>query len=209
MANKREPLFMDYNDVSCEKPSKIWKETTMSKMARYLFIAVLVLVVCLLLTGSSGHVSAQQNPVITPVQNSVQFILGDPGPQPNGSPAPANETSTENIFGIFRVPANKRLVIEYVSGSFLDTPTPYAGFFVQTRIGSSDPVRHYLKPEIVSLPSTPSAPGRIIGTGQMVRIYADPDTNVVVGAYFLRMPKVGNNRIRTGVSFSGYLIDAP
>ena len=94
----------------------------------------------------------------------------------------------------FNTPVGKRIVIEYVSADLANLPDDYQmfGSVVETYLNGQQTA--HLIPAVRPV------------TGQLVRVYGDPDTGVTVAAY-LRLP------IASGVSFqyslSGYFVDTP
>jgi hypothetical protein len=127
-----------------------------------------------------------ENPARHAFQAAVEITL------PNG-------TGGQN--GFVAVPQGKRLVIEYASGeAFL--PTGQKGLFsvITTLQGATTGTRHYLQTQPMGKFGAPD----YFRAGQVVRLYADPGTTVM-----LRIDRdlaTGDGLAR--MSISGYLLNA-
>jgi hypothetical protein len=133
----------------------------------------------------SSQASAQGGPNVrvplpVPVTNQstpVAFTLGLPTGGPLGS----------NLPNTFSVPTNKRLVIQYVSG-VCEQANPN----VLPVLGLSAPTGGVSNNHVLGLFGNIA---RSFAVGQLVKIYADPGTNVVT---------VGN--VVCSMAFSGLLV---
>lgn len=125
------------------------------------------------------------NPARQPFQAAVEITM------------PAG-TGGQN--GFVTVPANKRLVIEYASGeAFMPTGQKCLFSVITTIGGASTGTRHYLDSDALGKFGAPD----YFRAGQVVRLYADPKTTVMLRA---------DRDIATGtatarMSISGYLVD--
>ena len=94
------------------------------------------------------------------------------------------------------VPAHKRLVIEYVSSSLNEFPVGVGGTaYLETTAGGQD-VTYYITDSVEDF----------IKKNQSLRIYADPGTTVIVGAY---SNNFASGPIGTDTELSGYYVDVP
>jgi hypothetical protein len=125
------------------------------------------------------------HPARQPFQAAVEITL------PDG-------TGGQN--GFVTVPAQKRLVIEYVSGeAFMPTGQKCVFSVITTIGGASTGARHYLDSDAMGKFGAPD----YFRAGQVVRLYADPKTTVMLRAD--RDLAVGSATAR--MSISGHLID--
>jgi hypothetical protein len=109
-------------------------------------------------------------------------------------------SGTEGQNGSVAVPAGKRLVIEYVSGEAFVPTGQKAVFSVITTIGgASTGMRHYLHTDAMGSFGAPD----YFRAGQVVRLYADPGTGVMLRAD--RDAATGDALAR--MSISGYFVN--
>jgi hypothetical protein len=102
--------------------------------------------------------------------------------------------------GFVTVPAKKRLVIEYVSGeAFMPTGQKCLFSVITTIGGAAIGTRHYLDTDAMGTFGAPD----YFRAGQVVRLYADQKTTVMLRAD--RDSDLGNALAR--MSLSGYLVD--
>jgi hypothetical protein len=126
------------------------------------------------------------NPARQPFQAAVQIDM------------PAG-TGGQN--GFVTVPTGKRLVMEYASGeAFMPTGQKCLFSVITTIGGASTGTRHYLESNAVGKFGAPD----YFQAGQVVRLYADPGTTVMLRAD--RDIAAGDATAR--LSISGYLVDA-
>src|SRR5262249_968687 len=125
---------------------------------------------------------------------------------------PARQPFQQETYGLFvtdgnyyasqticTVSANKRLVIEYVSG-YLGLPTgQIARLWLQNTVNNVT-ASHYMAVNANGAPNNASVEFLV---GQPLRLYADPGTDVVV--FFSRNDAVGTGS--ANVTLSGYLIN--
>ena len=125
------------------------------------------------------------NPARQPFQAAVEITM------PNG---------TEGQNGFVTVPAKKHLVIEYASGEAFVPTGQKALFSVITTIGGAPTgTRHYLDTDAMGKFGAPD----YFRAGQVVRLYADPGTTVMLRAE--RDFATGDALAR--ISISGYLVN--
>jgi hypothetical protein len=127
------------------------------------------------------------NPEKQPFQAAVEINL-PPG------------TGGEN--GFVQVPKGKRLVIEYASGEgFLPTGQKCLFSVITSLQGQATGTRHYLE----STPMGKFGAPDYFRAGQVVRLYADPGTTVMLRAD--RDVTTGQGLVR--MSLSGHLVNVP
>ncbi len=125
------------------------------------------------------------NPARQPFQAAVEISM------PDG-------TGGQN--GFVTVPANKRLVIEYASGeAFMPTGQKCLFSVITTIGGASTGTRHYLDSDALGKFGAPD----YFRAGQVVRLYADPKTTVMLRAD----RDVATGTATARMSISGYLVD--
>lgn len=117
----------------------------------------------------------------------------------------SNELENDGtVYASFTVPADKRLVIEYVSGGSCITANDSAdlgytvSFAVDTIVGDVK-ARHEVPFHYVG---AAWGYGKSYQAGQTVRLYADPGTQVTVSA---ANTLIGTGRIAVRATISGYL----
>ena len=135
-----------------------------------------------------SQASAQGGPDVRVVNTPLPVTVTNQAM--SGTPVAFNTGASS----VFTVPVAQRLVIEYVSGQCgvtgqLLAPTP----FIQTVTGGVT-TSHFITLPTGFIPSAEVA----VQFGQLVKIYADPGTNVTVG---LLQQGVG-----CGITFSGQLV---
>ncbi len=102
--------------------------------------------------------------------------------------------------GFVTVPAKKRLVIEYASGeAFVPTGQKVLFSVITTIGGATTGTRHYLDTDALGSFGAPD----YFRAGQLVRLYADPGTTVMLRA--IRDVATGDALAR--MSISGYLVN--
>ena len=127
------------------------------------------------------------NPETHPFQAAVELSL------PQG-------TGGQN--GFVQVPAGKRLVIEYASGvGFLPAGQKCLFSVITSLQGQQTGTSHYLESTTVGKFGAPDC----FLAGQVVRLYADPETTVMLRAD--RDLATGQGTVR--MSVSGHLVDVP
>jgi hypothetical protein len=126
------------------------------------------------------------NPVRQPFQAAVEIDM------------PAG-TGGQN--GFVTVPTGKRLVIEYASGeAFIPTGQKCLFSVITTIGGAPTGTRHYLDSDAMGKFGAPD----YFRAGQVVRLYADPKTTVM-----LRVDRdIATGDATARMSISGYLVDA-
>ena len=98
----------------------------------------------------------------------------------------------------FTVPANKRLVIEYVSARISLTDGTLHWFSVRTAAGSSTGTHYFASISIASLPN-------VYTISQQTRLYANPGSTVTIEARRIFNPDIGADS--GSATISGYLVD--
>jgi hypothetical protein len=125
------------------------------------------------------------NPARQPFQAAVEITMPD---------------GTEGQNGFVTVPAKKRLVIEYASGEAFVPTGQKAVFSVFTTIGGAPTgTQHYLHTDAMGNFGAPD----YFRAGQVVRLYADPGTTVMLRAD--RDLATGSALAR--MSISGHLVN--
>jgi len=114
-------------------------------------------------------------------------------------------------FTPFTVPADKRLVIEYVSGELAAASScaTVPRMVLTTTVGGAT-LTHYFYPEDTGVIDEGNGPGRVFGLSQETRLYADPGTDVLTQIRTSASPGCGyRTGVDTGLHISGYLVDVP
>jgi len=115
---------------------------------------------------------------------------------------------------LYRVPAGKRLVIEYASMRTCALPGTTVLFSIGTQVGGVFANHHFnVTPPASALGATPiqplvdcnAVPSSLVSVGQQVRLYSDAGS--VVTAEAGRTPIIG--KMDADFTFSGYLVDVP
>jgi hypothetical protein len=160
--------------------------------------------------GSSVTVNTSTGPVLVKsVNDGIQTV------QAKGtctSPTIGCQTST-----LYTVPANKRLVIEYVSleaCGVAGTAISWDVFVVPVGNATGDRIGHHLNstpiaagPVSGNIGCTPGG-GAVTAVGQVVRLYSETGSDI----FFIgdRTNGIGlGTTITLAFTFSGYLVDAP
>lgn len=126
------------------------------------------------------------NPARQPIQSDIVLQIPD---------------VTRDITGtIFHVPLNKRLVIEFVSAEVSILGNEKFVMQIQTKLGGSVS-NHFMMPNLIGT----FPPNDIFEVSQQTRLYADPDTDVLIKIH--RNAGGGIGDIES--SISGYLVDIP
>jgi hypothetical protein len=173
-------------------------------LPRLTYVGFLFLIVTALLSGI--HQAVAQVPASTPVR-TVDPV--DPVQIEKNVPFLTNQRAANNVVMI-TVPDKKRLVIEYVSvNAIFPTGQDVTSAFITTTAGQIQTTglpptfQHF----ITTSPRKPLDPANdITNFGQSVRIYADKNTDVVVG--MTRNPGTGAAP-NVFLTISGYFVPQP
>lgn len=173
--------------------------------AIFIFLALVLMVIGGLTPTASPKAaqSAQDVTVVNTEKNPVPvFDVENPAKQPfQTSVLSFIEAGSPSGHAFFRVPAGKRLVIEYISG-ILSVPFGQSIVtFELTTTASRLTANHSVQISFAGVLAGSSQ----FTAGQLVKIYADPGTIVGVGAF--RNTYTGTGRV--SVTISGYLLDVP
>ena len=106
----------------------------------------------------------------------------------------------------FTVPTGKRLVIEYVSAQISQTDCDFVRYSVTTTVQGVTQ-EHLFFLQVVGVGFTSP---KIFGLSQQTRIYADPNTEVILGRSVDAMDSgCGFSEPSPDLTISGYLVNAP
>ena len=147
------------------------------------------------LFASSRPAHTAGGPISVNVANTVQNHDADnPAQQPFQILMQPSSDTTASVSQSFSVPAHKRLVLEFVSSEVNEYPSKGGAYSYLTTTAGGQTVTYYFA-------NTYESAAR---KSQVVRLYADPGTDVTVGAN-----TYGGNGVGTDTELSGYYVDVP
>ena len=155
--------------------------------------AALVAAVGLFASSRPAHTAG--GPIPVTVANTVQNRDADnPAQQPFQTLIQPSSDTAASAAQSFSVPAHKRLVIEFVSSELNEYPRGGGAYSYLTTTAGGQTVTYYFA-------NTYESTNR---KSQVVRLYADPGTDVTVGAN-----TYGGNGVGTDTELSGYYVNVP
>jgi hypothetical protein len=150
------------------------------------------------LNGLTDHLTLAAGPNITITANGDTLTIGSPGQDPalSAFQERLGFSLPDGVFnGEIVIPANKRLVIEYVTFELGDNDNALVSVDFITHIGNAPEVKHRLW-------ARRYGDHALFATDRQVRIYAD-------GSVTIKVLGGGNDSAAGSVTISGHLVNLP